>query len=1020
MSHVQRPGHGSSKATVLTLPCKLFGKSVSFLIDSGAECSVVPRNLIPSSIIFSSNLLLTGVNDSPIVNFGKCTCSVAVPGLRRVFNVNFIVSNTKPILGADFLTQYKLQLDMSRRQLADPRTSLTASLHSNPSQSVQIRVSGSRIMSELPDEFSVLRTAPNYADLPVTSVTHVINTNGPPLHCKPRPLSPAKLEIAKKEFDALLKLNIIRPSKSPWSSPLHMVKKSDGSWRPCGDYRRVNAVTVPDSYPLPNMQHFHHRLSGATLFTKLDLVKAYHFIPVQPSDVEKTAITTPFGAFEYVRMPFGLRNSSGTFQRFIDSLLRDMPFALSYLDDILIFSKNVESHRTHTTAVLNKLKEAGLRIKEEKCCFAQSQLDFLGYTVDAQGIKPPRGKVEALKNLPPPSDTKELVRYLGMFGFYQRCIPNYASLTLPLRAAACNKDFTWTSEHDDAFAKLKDHLATATQLAFPNTEGDFIITTDASKYAIGACLNQTIGDTAQPISFFSRKLSNTECRYSAFDRELLAAYAAVKKWRYFIDGHTTTLFTDHKPLVGAFRNTTPRLSDKQQRQLSFLAEKISDIVHIAGNTNVVADTLSRSSQLMSLNAAEPPLDLPAIASAQATSGDDYNSFTSFDIGSKHPLHCETSQPNPRPVVPDSLRRAIFDALHNLSHPGIKASIRLICTRYFWVNSKSDIKRWCTECLNCQSCKIQKHTHKQIRDLPCPTQRFGTVHMDIVGPLEVTEESSAKYLLTAIDAHTRWLEATPLHDISAASVCDAFLSSWVSRFGPPLTLVTDRGTQFTSELAQRLTALLGIHHIRTSAHNPRANGMVERAHRSLKAALKARGKNWQKQLPIVLFGLRIRPGEDGSSPFSLVTGEQPLVPQVLPANLDMTELSIRLHQLPFHYTPTRPRKINTHIPEKLKTASHVWVRVDRVRKPLEAPYQGPYKKVKMTDDTMTIIVRGKETTVSIDRLKPAVLPAATNDEPFSQPTDEEEAPQTVAQTPTTQKTRSGRRVHFKGDTDFDYS
>ena len=531
-----------------------------------------------------------------------------------------------------------------------------------------------------------------------------------------------------------------------------------------------------------------------------------------------------------------------------------------------------------------------------------------------------------------------------------------------------------------------------------------------------------IDGSPYPISFFSRKLSDVESRYSAFDRELLAVFAAVKKWRFLIEGNCTTVFTDHKPLVGAYRNSTPRLSDRQQRQLSFLTEHVADVIHIAGKDNVVADTLSRSSQLMSLESTtSQPLDLCAIANAQLSSGDDYSSFTPFDVGSKNPVFCETSQPNPRPVVPESLRQPVFFALHSLSHPGIKASIRLICSRYFWNSAKADVKRWCTECLDCQASKVNRHTRKPIKDLPCPTKRFSIVHIDIVGPLEAPDSnSSARYLLTAIDSYTRWLEAAPLCDISAASVCDAFLSCWVSRFGPPLTLITDRGTQFTSELAQRLTDLLGIHHIRTSAHNPRANGLVERAHRSLKVALKARGRHWLKQLPVVLFGLHIRPGEDGSSPFSLVTGEQPLIPHVLPANFDMTELSTRLHRLPFQYTPTRQRKMDTHLPEKLKTASHVWVRVDRLRKPLEAHYQGPFEKVRITDDTVTILARGKETTVSIDRVKPAVIPSDYVED--GKPTNAPNA-QTLAAPATTssskKSTRSGRTVHIKEDDDYIY-
>ncbi|MEL6607086.1 MAG: DDE-type integrase/transposase/recombinase [Bacteroidota bacterium] len=293
-------------------------------------------------------------------------------------------------------------------------------------------------------------------------------------------------------------------------------------------------------------------------------------------------------------------------------------------------------------------------------------------------------------------------------------------------------------------------------------------------------------------------------------------------------------------------------------------------------------------------------------------------------------------------------------------------------------------------------------------------------MDIVGPLETpdTDLEKPRYLLTIIDSHTRWLEAVPLHDITTGSVAHAFLLNWVSRFGPPLYLTTDKGTQFTSEFIARLNDVLGIHHIRTSAYNPRANGMVERVHRTLKAALKSRGQHWLSQLPIVLFGLHMRPDEDSTSAFSRVTGEQPLVPHVIPPDFNLTQLAVELHKLPFAYTPTRERKIKTHMPEKLKTCSHAWLRVDRIRKPLEAPYQGPFEVVKRSDDTMTLKIRGKNETVSIDRVKPATLPAAKVD---VKPVEEDETkPDTGAACEERENTtRSGRKVTFKQNPDFVY-
>jgi len=986
----------------------VLGKEVLFLVDSGAEKSVAPRSLFPSASIYPTDIQLTGVSGSKLKTYGHCVQQLGVPGLRRRYTVSFIVTDTKPILGADFLSEHGLQLDMKHRQLRDPVTSIVTNLTPSSNQPAIVQVvQPISSKSFLQQHYPQLLTAPDYSSLPTTSIIHEINTTGEPLYSKPRPLSPVKYDTAKAEFDSLLRLGIVRPSSSPWASPLHMVKKPDGSWRPCGDYRRVNAVTVADRYPIPNLQYFHHRLRGATVFSKLDIVKAYHFIPVKEDDIPKTAINTPFGAFEYVRMPFGMRNSSGTFQRFIDSVLREFNFALAYVDDILVFSLSEEDHHRHLRAVLDKLADVGLKVKESKCELFNKAVTFLGYSIDEHGVKPPQDKTTSLLQISQPTDAKETVRVLGMFQFYQRCIPHFARLAAPLRKLCTDPVFNWTDHHTHAFNSLKDSLAQAAQLAYPTKDGLMSITADASNHAIGACLNQSQNGEVKPLAFFSRMLSETERRYSTFDRELLAIFSAVKKWRDVVDGMPLTVYTDHKPIVGAFSNTKPRLSDRQQRQLSFINEFVVDIVHISGKHNVVADTFSRHVTTISATASDAPVDLIGIAAEQEKDKDSYSHFTVFDIGSSK-LHCETSQPNPRPVVPTSLRRLIFNRFHSLSHPGIKATIRIIASRYFWSSLKADVKLWCQQCLECQSCKVNKHTKKPIQELPTPTQRFATVHMDIVGPLDAQKDDSPRYLLTIIDSYTRWLEAIPLVNITAESVCSAFLNNWISRFGPPMTLTTDRGTQFCSEVAKRLTNILGIHHIRTTAHNPRANGLIERAHRSLKASLKCRGQNWLEQLPIVLFGLRMRPDENGVSAFSLVTGEQPLVPHVVPGNFDLTQLSTDLHQLQFPIKPTRKQTTDSHLPAKLASCEYAWLRTDRVRKPLESPYQGPYRVVKRCNDTFTLSIRDKE--------------VANSENPCQAPfrsVDDDKMTATCDPDPKQTRTKSGRTVTFAKKPDFLY-
>ena len=468
-------------------------------------------------------------------------------------------------------------------------------------------------------------------------------------------------------------------------------------------------------------------------------------------------------------------------------------------------------------------------------------MDFLGHRISAEGVQPIPDRIKSLCECKAPTDRSSLQRFLGMINYYDRFLPHIASILAPLRAQASGKGqrIDWSEDCQAAFQRAKDSLCKATLLHHPRPHAPTSVTADASNTAMGVQLEQLHGDSWVPIAFFSRKLSETEKKYSAFDRELLAAYNAIKHFHHFLEGHLFTLYTDHRPLTTALTSKSDR-SPHQTRQLSYIAEFTTDIRHIKGQFNVVADTLSiintisfeqnaedakrgcisetklaHQSNITNSTLQNLPLgDFERLACDQKQSGE-MSMYRNASTGlilhdvqiGKSTVLCDISTGTPRPILPTSWTKPVFHNIHSLSHAGPRPSQQAITQRFVWHGMKRDIRKWCKECHACQSSKFHRHTQAPLQQRPPPDARFRSLHVDLVGPLPVSQGMT--YLFTIIDRFTRWPEVIPIPDAQTSTCATAFLSNWIARFGVPTDITPDRGPQFTSTLWSECNKLLGI-------------------------------------------------------------------------------------------------------------------------------------------------------------------------------------------------------------------
>ena len=869
-----------------------------------------------TSLLSPSSLRLQSVTGHSLTVLGSTQIYIKDAGCIDVVVVDNLHNDI--ILGIDAITQGNGRLDFHTKTfewfgktwpLQGERASQIISLISEPYHS------GIDPIDRVIDKYSKIFSKKN-STLPPCLVKPIkIITEGPPI-CQRAYRAPlTKRTEISKAVDDMLAQGIIQPSCSPWASPVTLVPKPDGSIRFCVDYRKLNQVSKKDRYPVPLASDCFDLMQGTSVFSTIDLRSGFHQVTVDPADREKTAFICHRGLFEFVRMPFGLANGPSHFQRAMDFVFGDLlgKCVMVYIDDIVIFSKNMDEHAKHLDLVLSRLAKHGLQAKTEKCKFAKSEIKLLGYILNEQGIKANPEKTSAIAKMPPPRTAKQVRSFLGMAGYYRQCIRNYADLAQPLtELTKKRKRFYWSPACQTAFDNLKAALVSDSIVRHPRVDLPYQLYTDASNYCVGAILCQTHEDgTEYVVQYISHQLSSVQTRWATIEKEAYAVVYALQKLKAYLYGAEFVVYTDHKPLLCLFSKSMA--NTKIQRWAILLAEFGATIKYKPGSSNIRADMLSRlSPDTVALIDAhtdyiEPiggPADIAddllpfcmdslnreAVSAAQQVefpgqwgkagvedSGYIINKGILYSVWTPS----TTSPAYPRIILPKHFQDAVIDRAHlEVGHMATHKTLCRLREAYVWPRMRESIKARLAKCATC-AVHYKRQDHVAMGDMPLPASPIQVVAMDLIGPF-VASLNNNRYILTMVDHCTGWAEAYPIPDKRNATIAHVFHNSFVSSHGCPEVLVTDNGTEFVARDFTDYLSSMGIKHIRSTPRHPESNGKIERFNRTFKEMLAKAVRNapedWEEHVGATLFSHRISVSDvTHYSPFYLLYGRQPRAP-----------------------------------------------------------------------------------------------------------------------------------------------
>lgn len=849
---------------------EILGKPLLGLLDSGASHTLIGSKGL--SVIRELGLSIDHNRQSSCIVANGTRCStvgvVELPiTLRSRFRlVEAIVAPEVPhllILGADFWRTMGIVPDLRHNEwhfssepvIANTLQHVNGQTHLSPLEKSRLQAVINRNVALMGESLGC-----------TNRTEHVIETASAPIKQRYYRVNPIVQEQINKELDEMLHLGIVEPSNCPWASPILLVKKKDGRFRFCVDFRKLNSVTVRDSYPLPLISDTLDKLKDAKYLSSLDVKSAYWQVKMAESSKQYTAFTVPNrGLFQFCRMPFGLHNAPATWQRLIDNVLgHDLePNVFVYLDDVVIVSLTFEHHLAILDEVFRRLRDANITVSLEKCQFCRPEMKYLGYVVDCNGLHVDPDKVRAMLELPTPTSVSEVRRLVGTFSWYRRFIPEFSSLIAPItKLLRKNSSFKWDVDCVTAFKVIKECLVAAPVLSCPDYSLPFIVQTDASGYGIGAVLIQPHTDGERVISYLSRSLTCQERNYSTTERECLAVLWAVEKLRPYLEGVRFTVVTDHYSLL--WLQNLKDLSGRLCRWSVRLQQYDFKVEHRKGKLNIVPDTLSRAVPVAQNKSddVEATVDLlchttPPTENIGVVKDNWYlsmlgkvrNNPTKFgswrESGGRLWKHVVPLYPDLSPssdswklVLPKTERKAVILAAHEPAtsgHVGVFKTCARVAERYYWPKMRCDVARFVRRCKVCAAHKVPHGLPvDKMASHPKVERPWEMICTDLMGPFPRSKQGNC-YLLVVTDYLSKFTLMWPLRAATAIAISRKIENEVFLMFGVPRTIICDNGVQYRSKEFMRLAAKYKCNIKFSALYNPRANP-TERVNRVIKTMI----------------------------------------------------------------------------------------------------------------------------------------------------------------------------------------